>query len=59
MLLNIPTDLVLIYGATSGVGSSAIQIARDIGCKIISTVGNDKKVEHSIIQINILYINES
>ena len=36
-------DKVLIYGASSGVGSAAIQIAKDIGCTIYSTVGDEKK----------------
>ena len=39
-------DNVLIYGGTSGVGSAAIQIAKDIGCQIISTVGNDSKKQY-------------
>ena len=36
-------EIVLIYGATSGVGSAAIQIAKNLDCKIIATVGDDKK----------------
>ena len=34
---------ILIYGGTSGIGSAAIQIAKDVGCNIISTVGKESK----------------
>ena len=37
------SDTILIYGGTSGIGIAAIQIARSIGARIITTVGNDKK----------------
>jgi NADPH:quinone reductase-like Zn-dependent oxidoreductase len=40
-------EFVLIYGATSGVGSAAIQIARDINAKIITTVGNKDKFNYA------------
>ncbi len=41
------TDILLIYGGTSGVGSAAIQIAKDFGCKkIISTVGHNDKLRY-------------
>ncbi len=36
-------ETVLIYGATSGVGSAAIQIAKDLGARVISTVGSEEK----------------
>jgi len=36
---------VLIYGASSGVGSAAIQIAKAVGAKVITTAGSDDKVE--------------
>ena len=40
-------DVVLIYGGASGVGSAAIQITKDIGCKtIISTVGSKDKFSY-------------
>lgn len=39
-------DLVLIYGGTSGVGSAGIQIAKDMGCRVISTVGSDDKIKY-------------
>ena len=40
-------EYVLIYGATSGIGSAAIQIAKDIGAKIISTVGSKDKIRYA------------
>ncbi len=40
-------DILLIYGGSSGVGSAAIQIAKDFGCKkIISTVGSKEKIKY-------------
>ena len=44
----IKNEIVLIYGGTSGIGMAAIQIARDVGAKIITTVGNDKKIEYAM-----------
>ena len=38
-------ETVLIYGATSGVGMAAIQIANDIGSKVIATVGKNNKID--------------
>ncbi len=40
-------EFILIYGATSGIGSSSIQIAKDIGAKIITTVGDDDKMDYA------------
>jgi len=40
-------EFVLIYGATSGVGSAAIQIAKDINARIITTVGNKNKFNYA------------
>jgi len=42
-----PNETVLVYGATSGVGSAAIQIAKDIGATVIATVGAAEKVDHA------------
>ena len=40
-------DIVLVYGATSGVGYAAIQIAKDVGCKVLSTVGSTDKMKYA------------
>lgn len=40
-------EIVLIYGATSGVGMAAIQIAKDIGAKVITTVGDKSKIDYA------------
>jgi len=40
-----PKETVLIYGGSSGVGSAAIQICREIGVTIITTAGNQDKIE--------------
>ncbi len=39
---------ILIYGASSGVGSMAIQMAKAIGAKVITTVGSQKKAKLAI-----------
>jgi NADPH:quinone reductase-like Zn-dependent oxidoreductase len=36
-------ETVFVWGASSGVGSMAIQIAKAKGCKVITAVGNAKK----------------
>jgi len=38
-----PGETVFVWGASSGVGSMAIQIAKAIGCTVITTVGDSKK----------------
>ena len=40
-----PWDDVLIHAAGSGVGSMAIQIARMVGARVITTAGSDWKLE--------------
>lgn len=40
-----PGQTVLVQAAGSGVGSAAIQIARIVGARVITTVGADDKVE--------------
>ena len=40
-----PGQTVLVQAAGSGVGSAAIQIARLVGARIMTTVGSDDKVE--------------
>ncbi|MCB1459366.1 MAG: zinc-binding dehydrogenase [Nitratireductor sp.] len=38
-------ETVLIHAGGSGIGSAAIQLARKIGCTVITTVGSDDKIE--------------
>src|SRR5207249_9004077 len=40
-----PGQTVLVQAAGSGVGSAAIQIARLVGARIITTVGSDDRSE--------------
>ncbi len=40
-----PGQELLIYGASSGVGSAAIQIAKIYGCMVITTAGSQEKAE--------------
>lgn len=40
-----PGETVLVWGAGSGVGSAAVQIAKVLGCRVIATVGDDWKIE--------------
>ena len=40
-----PGQTVLVQAAGSGIGSAAIQIAKLIGARVITTVGSDDKVE--------------
>lgn len=39
-------DLLLIRGGTSSVGLAALQLAKSIGAKVISTTRNPDKIEH-------------
>lgn len=38
-----PGEKVLIHGGASGVGTAAIQLAREAGCEIFTTVGSEDK----------------
>ncbi len=40
-----PAETVLVLGATSGVGSAAIQLAKVAGARVITTAGSEKKLE--------------
>ena len=42
-----PFETVLVYGGTSGIGTAAIQIAKDLGARVITTVGSDSKFDHA------------
>ncbi|WP_311028934.1 zinc-binding dehydrogenase [Mesorhizobium koreense] len=40
-----PGETVLVHAGGSGIGSAAIQLARKMGCTVITTVGSDAKME--------------
>ncbi|MDP6907383.1 MAG: zinc-binding dehydrogenase [Candidatus Marinimicrobia bacterium] len=40
-------DIVFIWGASSGVGSFGLQIAKAYGCNVIATAGSKKKCEYA------------
>jgi alcohol dehydrogenase len=40
-----PGETILIHAGGSGIGSAAIQLARRMGCTVITTVGSDDKIE--------------
>jgi NADPH:quinone reductase-like Zn-dependent oxidoreductase len=42
-----PAETVLVWSAGSGVGTFAIQIAKIFGATVITTVGEDWKIEHA------------
>lgn len=42
-----PDDYVLIWGASSGLGNAALQIAKMHGSKVIVTAGNDEKLRRA------------
>jgi NADPH:quinone reductase-like Zn-dependent oxidoreductase len=39
-----PGEWVLVLAAGSGIGSAAIQIARELGCRVIATAGSEEKL---------------
>ena len=41
----VPGETVLVWAAGSGVGSAAVQVAKLLGAKVITTVGSDTKIE--------------
>ncbi len=41
-------ETVLVHAGGSGIGSAAIQLAKHIGCKVITTVGSDDKIEQCL-----------
>jgi NADPH2:quinone reductase len=47
-----PSDRVLIQAAGGGVGTAAVQIARQFGCTVYGTAGNDDKIER-LYKLNI------
>ena len=40
-----PGETLLVQGGSSGIGVTAIQMARAMGCQVIVTVGSDEKAE--------------
>lgn len=40
-----PGESVLVQAGGSGIGSAAIQLAKKMGCTVITTVGSDDKIE--------------
>jgi alcohol dehydrogenase len=40
-----PGETILVHAGGSGIGTAAIQMAKAIGCTVITTVGDDEKVE--------------
>lgn len=42
-------ETVLIMGAGSGVGSMAVQLAKLVGARVITTVGSDEKIPKAVI----------
>ena len=39
----VPGESLLVHGGTSGIGVTAIQLAREYGCRIYATAGSQKK----------------
>lgn len=50
-------ETVFVWGASSGVGSMAIQIAKAFGCHVVTTVGDEEKREFAEILGADLVIN--
>ncbi len=40
-----PGETILIHGGTSGIGTTAIQLAKAFGAKVITTAGSDEKCQ--------------
>ena len=40
-----PGETILVHAGGSGIGSAAIQLAKKIGCTVITTVGSDDKID--------------
>jgi alcohol dehydrogenase len=40
-----PGETILVHAGGSGIGSAAIQLAKRIGCTVITTVGSNDKIE--------------
>ncbi|MGL4405177.1 MAG: zinc-binding dehydrogenase, partial [Notoacmeibacter sp.] len=42
-----PGEAILIHAGGSGIGTAAIQLAKKMGCTVITTVGSDDKIERA------------
>lgn len=42
-----PDETLLVHGGTSGIGTMAIQLARNLGARVVVTAGSDEKVQRS------------
>jgi putative PIG3 family NAD(P)H quinone oxidoreductase len=42
-----PDETLLVHGGTSGIGTMAIQLARNLGARVIVTAGSEEKVQRS------------
>jgi len=42
-----PGETILIHAGGSGIGSAAIQLAKKMGCTVITTVGSDEKIDRA------------
>lgn len=40
-------ETILIHAGGSGIGTAAIQLAKKMGCTVITTVGSDDKIERA------------
>src|SRR5690349_11039878 len=38
-----PGETLLVHGGTSGIGTTAIQVAKALGAEVVTTVGSDEK----------------
>lgn len=41
----LPGETILVHAGGSGIGTVAIMMAKAIGCTVITTVGDDSKIE--------------
>ena len=42
-----PGETILVHAGGSGIGSAAIQLAKKMGCTVITTVGSDAKIDRA------------
>jgi len=43
-----PGETILVHAGGSGIGSAAIQLAKRMGCTVITTVGSNDKIEKAV-----------